>query len=488
MTTTVVNNSLFRSLFEKQKLNGNNFMEWYRNLRIVLSTEDKLPFLEQPIPALPVPPQGQANPPDVITTHQAWVKADQELLQTVREFHACKQKEGQTVSFYVLKMKSYIDNLKRLGHAMTRNLSVSLILVLQNSAYNFRKWKMGLLDSNHFDPLLTTCLKLRAFNRAAHGRTLASTKGTTIGTTPGPQKSIKKGHGTNVQSICWGASGEHLVSVLSYHKTDIKSISGFREGSDTNKIESRKDCILGIARGNLAYSRFMFTVYPQYGLSLDTKDLDQTLAFVHEFERSDLMKPGNKVFSITYLVAYALTSSHHSIDYKEKEYIEIDDLFNEIGSVEGSKFATIKPIDETWAIDIAKNKKLIGQKPPTQVKRNKLHIGETPHIGEASSSNIRISKLLSYFGLSKDQSEKSSKSKVSTFNKFWYQLQKDIEIDLSKYIKLLKDLNAKVDRLEASINNLENFNIEPQVTKSEIHNFTTALSKIQDQLNRVIGE
>ncbi|GJY44755.1 retrotransposon protein, putative, ty1-copia subclass [Tanacetum coccineum] len=62
MTTTVVNNSLFRSLFEKQKLNGNNFMEWYRNLRIVLSTEDKLPFLEQP--ALPVPPQGQANPPD----------------------------------------------------------------------------------------------------------------------------------------------------------------------------------------------------------------------------------------------------------------------------------------------------------------------------------------------------------------------------------------------------------------------------------------
>ncbi|GJX12539.1 putative zinc finger, CCHC-type, caulimovirus coat protein [Tanacetum coccineum] len=69
------------------------------------------------------------------------------------------------------------------------------------------------------------------------------------------------------------------------------------------------------------------------------------------------MKPGNKVFSITYLVAYALTSSHHSIDYKKKEYIEIDDLFNEIGSVEGSKFATIKPIDETWAIDIAKNKK-----------------------------------------------------------------------------------------------------------------------------------
>ncbi|GJW82697.1 retrotransposon protein, putative, ty1-copia subclass [Tanacetum coccineum] len=90
---------------------------------IVLSIEDKLPFLEQPIPALPVPPQGRANPPDVVTTHQA-SGAYQELLQTVREFHACKQ-EGQSVSSYVLKMKSYIDNWERLGHAMTQNLSVS---------------------------------------------------------------------------------------------------------------------------------------------------------------------------------------------------------------------------------------------------------------------------------------------------------------------------------------------------------------------------
>ncbi|GJS21671.1 protein kinase, ATP binding site-containing protein [Tanacetum coccineum] len=100
------------------------------------------------------------------------------------------------------------------------------------------------------------------------------------------------------------------------------------------------------------------------------------------------MKPGNKVFSITFLVAYALTSSHHSIDYKKNEYIEMDDFFTEIGSVEGSKFATIKPIDETWAINIAKDKRLIGQKPSTQVRRNKLHIGEVLHIGEASSSNI----------------------------------------------------------------------------------------------------
>ncbi|GJU30667.1 zinc finger, CCHC-type containing protein [Tanacetum coccineum] len=55
-------------------------MDWYRNLRIVLSVEDKLPYLEQPIPTLPVPPAGQVNPPDVLATHSAWVKALKEIV------------------------------------------------------------------------------------------------------------------------------------------------------------------------------------------------------------------------------------------------------------------------------------------------------------------------------------------------------------------------------------------------------------------------
>ncbi|GJY31535.1 hypothetical protein Tco_0415030 [Tanacetum coccineum] len=80
MTTTVVNNSLFRTFFEKQKLTGINFMEWYRNLRIVLFVEDKLSFLEQPIPAMPVPAVGQVLPPDVLNTHTAWVKDLKEII------------------------------------------------------------------------------------------------------------------------------------------------------------------------------------------------------------------------------------------------------------------------------------------------------------------------------------------------------------------------------------------------------------------------
>ncbi|GJW01660.1 hypothetical protein Tco_1556911 [Tanacetum coccineum] len=74
--------------------------------------------------------------------------ADPELLQTMREFHACKQEEGQSVSSYVLKMKSYIENLECLGHAMTQNLSVSLILVSMRKEYdgfvqNYNMHSMG---------------------------------------------------------------------------------------------------------------------------------------------------------------------------------------------------------------------------------------------------------------------------------------------------------------------------------------------------------
>nr|GFA37267.1 zinc finger, CCHC-type [Tanacetum cinerariifolium] len=63
-------------------------------------------------------------------------QAEQELLQTTRDFHFCKQEEGQSVSSYVLKMKGYIDNLERLGHPMTLGLGVSLILFSLRKEYD----------------------------------------------------------------------------------------------------------------------------------------------------------------------------------------------------------------------------------------------------------------------------------------------------------------------------------------------------------------
>ncbi|GKA28419.1 hypothetical protein Tco_0714587 [Tanacetum coccineum] len=55
-------------------------------------------------------------------------QAKQELFEIVKAFHACKQEKGQSVSSYLLKMKSYLDTLECLGYAMPNELGVSLIL------------------------------------------------------------------------------------------------------------------------------------------------------------------------------------------------------------------------------------------------------------------------------------------------------------------------------------------------------------------------
>nr|GEV69645.1 zinc finger, CCHC-type [Tanacetum cinerariifolium] len=71
MTTSVGNNSVFRSFFEKQKLTGPNFIDWYKQLCLVLSTEDKENYLEHPIPEAPVAPPGQQVVPAATAAHGA---------------------------------------------------------------------------------------------------------------------------------------------------------------------------------------------------------------------------------------------------------------------------------------------------------------------------------------------------------------------------------------------------------------------------------
>nr|GEZ10236.1 hypothetical protein [Tanacetum cinerariifolium] len=76
------------------------------------AVEDKLPFLEQPIRTMSVPPAGQVLPTDVLNTHSAWVKASKEIKEydsfvqnynmhcmgkTVNELHAMLKLHKQTL-------------------------------------------------------------------------------------------------------------------------------------------------------------------------------------------------------------------------------------------------------------------------------------------------------------------------------------------------------------------------------------------------------
>ena len=53
MASNTTSNMSLRSILEKSKLNGTNFLDWYRNLRIVLKQEKKEYILDQPVPEEP---------------------------------------------------------------------------------------------------------------------------------------------------------------------------------------------------------------------------------------------------------------------------------------------------------------------------------------------------------------------------------------------------------------------------------------------------
>ncbi|GJX59201.1 hypothetical protein Tco_0290591 [Tanacetum coccineum] len=120
------NNNSIKSILEKEKLNGSKFLDWYRNLMIVPRNEQKLHHLEE---ALPEAPPATATmllsfqkiledshsfemPTELKTMFQQ--QAEQELFETIKAFHACKQR-GHLLVHLFAKMNQ-LDQMERLGY------------------------------------------------------------------------------------------------------------------------------------------------------------------------------------------------------------------------------------------------------------------------------------------------------------------------------------------------------------------------------------
>ncbi|KAJ9544198.1 hypothetical protein OSB04_023905 [Centaurea solstitialis] len=135
-TVTNTNNLSLRSILEKDKLTGSNFLDWERNLQIVLRHERKWYVLEEPL--------GEAPPANASTAiRNAYQKRSDDLLDlrdmfqtqarterydATRALNACKMAKGTSVSAHVMKMKRHIDHLERLGHPVPLQLSTDTIL------------------------------------------------------------------------------------------------------------------------------------------------------------------------------------------------------------------------------------------------------------------------------------------------------------------------------------------------------------------------
>ncbi|GKF33838.1 hypothetical protein Tco_0107038, partial [Tanacetum coccineum] len=66
-------------------------------------------------------------------------RAKHELFETLKAFHACKQEEGQVVSSYISKMKSYLDTLEHLGYLMPLELEDYEQLIQNYNMHSMRK-------------------------------------------------------------------------------------------------------------------------------------------------------------------------------------------------------------------------------------------------------------------------------------------------------------------------------------------------------------
>ncbi|KAK9003821.1 hypothetical protein V6N11_018717 [Hibiscus sabdariffa] len=140
----MANNTIsLRSLLEKEKLNGINFLDWFRNLRIVLKQERKEYVIEEAVPNDPGPNASRADK-DKFKKHMDDMnlkeiyegQARQERYETSKALFQCKMSEGSPVGAHVIKMMGYIQTLEKLGFALNDELATDVILQSLPDSFN----------------------------------------------------------------------------------------------------------------------------------------------------------------------------------------------------------------------------------------------------------------------------------------------------------------------------------------------------------------
>ena len=172
--TTHSGSNALRVLIEQDKLNGVNFIDWDRNLRLVLKYERKEYVLIQDPPAEPplnaaralrdsyqkflsdqidvscimmgsMVPELQKQFMDISGDPRALMaevkemfkeKARVERYDTFRELVSCKLKAGAPVSPHVLKMKRLLEHMIRLGLDVQKEMAADFVLQSLPDAYS----------------------------------------------------------------------------------------------------------------------------------------------------------------------------------------------------------------------------------------------------------------------------------------------------------------------------------------------------------------
>ncbi|CAN1121960.1 hypothetical protein LINPERPRIM_LOCUS2497 [Linum perenne] len=157
-----------------------------------------------------------------------------------------------------------------------------------------------------------------------------------------------------------------------------------------DRILNQEESIIAKGSGNLSCGIIKFDINLQQGISLTDENLDSSIVIKYELKRDDLMKENSKPFSVTYQINYALTNSHHSLTFKDKEVITIEDLFKPIIHLE----APLKIVKaESSKRSIQQDPRKIGKAQPkriTQSERVQLEESDDQNQETEDIKNITI--------------------------------------------------------------------------------------------------
>ncbi|KAK8670112.1 hypothetical protein V6N13_104873 [Hibiscus sabdariffa] len=232
----MANNTIsLRSLLEKEKLNGINFLDWFRNLRIVLKQERKEYVIEEAVPNDPGPNASRADKdkfkkhmddmvdvgclmlatmtPELQKQHEKMVayemiqnlkeiyegQARQERYETSKALFQCKMSEGSPVGAHVIKMMGYIQTLEKLGFALNDELATDVILQSLPDSFNQFVLNFNMNEINKTLPQLLGMLRTAESNMKKGGSKsvlmvrVAKEKGKKVAKSKGSGKTKPKG-------------------------------------------------------------------------------------------------------------------------------------------------------------------------------------------------------------------------------------------------------------------------------------------------------
>ncbi|KAK8680980.1 hypothetical protein V6N13_053388 [Hibiscus sabdariffa] len=202
----MANNTIsLRSLLEKEKLNGINFLDWFRNLRIVLRQEGKEYVIKEAVPNDPGANAPRADKDkfkkhmddmldvgclmlatmtlELQKQHEDMIayemiqnlkeiyegQARQERYETSKALFQCKMSEGSLVGAHVIKMMGYIQTLEKLGFALNDELAIDVVLQSLPDSFNQFVLNFNMNEINKTLPQLVGMLRTAEGNMKKGG-------------------------------------------------------------------------------------------------------------------------------------------------------------------------------------------------------------------------------------------------------------------------------------------------------------------------------